>query len=159
MTTGINVRICIRPAIAAEAGKLTEIAFASKRHWQYPEVWFELWTDELTVSGEYIQTHDVFCATAAGATAGWYALSFSETSCELDYLWVLPEKMGCGVGSAMVRHAQRLFSQSHAETMTVIADPHAEGFYLKMGFEKVGMHPSQPKGRRLPVLAIRKSMF
>ena len=148
--------ITIRPALEAEAGKLTEIAFASKRHWQYPEVWFELWTDELTVSREYIQTHDVFCATSAGATAGWYALSFSETSCELDYLWVLPENIGCGVGAAMMQHAKGLFSTSQSETITVMSDPNAEEFYLKMGFARVGMHPTRPKGRFIPMLAFAR---
>jgi hypothetical protein len=27
----------------------------------------------LTISGEYIQANDVYCATVAGAVMGWYA--------------------------------------------------------------------------------------
>jgi GNAT superfamily N-acetyltransferase len=148
------MHITIRPALENEAAKLTAIAFASKRHWQYPEAWIELWSDELTVSREYIRSHAVFCANAANEVMGWYALSFSKEVCELDYIWVLPEKMGCGVGTAMMRHAKGVFSNSPAETMTVISDPNAEGFYLKMGFEKRGMHPSRPQGRMLRVFSL-----
>lgn len=147
------MKICIRPALEAEAVKLTEIAFASKSHWQYPEAWIELWSDELAVSSEYIRSHSVFCAVAANAVMGWYALSFSEAVCELDYIWVLPEKIGCGVGTAMMQHAKGVFSNSQAETMMVISDPNAEGFYLSMGFEKRGMHPSRPQGRMLRIFS------
>ena len=144
--------ITIRPALEAEAGKLTDIAFASKRYWHYPEAWIELWSDELTISGEYIQSNDVFCATMADAVVGWYALRFSEKTCELDYLWVLPENIGCGTGAAMMQHAKGMFTRSQAETIRVISDPNAEAFYLKMGFERAGLHPTRPKGRFIPIL-------
>jgi hypothetical protein len=52
----------------------------------------------------------------------------------------------------MMRHAKNKLRQSRAETLTVISDPHAEGFYLKIGFEKTGIHPSKSEGRFLPVL-------
>ena len=98
----------------------------------------------------------VFCASVANEVMGWFALSFSEGVCELDYFWVLPEKIGFGVGKAMMQHAKGVFSDSQAETMRVISDPNAEEFYSKMGFKKVGMHPSTPKGRVLPVLSLHK---
>ena len=140
----------------SEAPHLTAIAFAAKRHWQYPEAWIELWSDELTVTREYILTNPVFGAVSGGSLAGWYALDCREKDWELDYFWVLPEKMGCGVGTAMMQHAKGLFYSSQAETLSVISDPHAEPFYLKMGFQKVGTHPSTPKGRILPMLAFRR---
>ena len=33
----------------------TEIAFAAKRVWGYPEVWIRLWADSLTVSAEEVE--------------------------------------------------------------------------------------------------------
>ena len=148
--------IHIRPASAREAEKLTEIAFASKRHWEYPEAWIELWSDELTVSEGYVQANPVFCAVMDSKVVGWFALCHSEAACEIDYFWVLPEAIGKGVGAAMMRHAKDLLLNSQADFMRVISDPHAEGFYLKMGFEKIGMHPSRPKGRMLPILTFSK---
>ena len=149
--------INIRAALADEAEKLTKIAFASKRYWQYPEAWIELWSDELTISKGYIQFNDVFCASVTNQVAGWYALCRSGHGLELDSFWVLPGAIGNGVGAAMMQHAKKLFSESQAETMTVISDPNAKGFYLKMGFEKVGMHPSKIEGRVLPVLTFSRS--
>lgn len=75
-----------------------------------------------------------------------------EGAWELDYFWVLPEVMNRGIGAAMMRHAKSRLLKSPAEILIVISDPHAEGFYLKMGFEKTGMHPSKPEDRFLPVL-------
>jgi hypothetical protein len=37
-------------------------------------------------------------------------------------------------------------------TLKVIADPNAEAFYCKLGFRRIGDHPSVPAGRQLPVL-------
>ena len=150
------MEITIRPALETEANMLTTIAFASKRYWQYPKEWIELWFDELTVSRGYIRSHQVFCAVIKNKVVGWYALRFLEEDCELDYFWVLPEVMGHGVGSAMMQHAKDFLLKSQHKTMTVISDPHAEGFYVKMGFEKIGMHPSKPKGRHIPILAFVK---
>ena len=76
--------INIRSALVDEAEKLTKIAFASKRHWPYPEAWIELWFEELTISKEYIQLNAVFCASVANEVAGWYALCRPGTGLELD---------------------------------------------------------------------------
>jgi GNAT superfamily N-acetyltransferase len=83
-------------------------------------------------------------------------LDCAETAWALDRFWVLPEKIGCGVGRAMMQHAMGLFLKSQADTLQVVSDPNAEGFYLKMGFEKVGVHPSTPEGRYIPILIFRK---
>ena len=153
------MEIFIRTAQVDEADNLTRIAFSAKRHWQYPEAWIELWSDELTITGDYIQANDVYCASIGNAAVGWYALIRSGDVIALDYFWVLPEKIGREVGTAMMRHAKGLFSNSQAEAMIVISDPNAEGFYLKMGYEKVGMHPSIPEGRFIPILTFTKEIL
>jgi len=42
----------IRRAVPAEAGLLTEIAHAAKRHWGYPENWIRRWKSDLTITPE-----------------------------------------------------------------------------------------------------------
>ena len=79
------MKITIRPALAPEAGMLTDIAFASKRHWQYPEGWIELWAEELTITTAYIRSHEVFCSCVSDEVAEWYALCGSEAEWALDY--------------------------------------------------------------------------
>ena len=43
---GVNVHL--RRANPDEAGVLTEIAHAAKRHWSYPESWIEYWREDVT---------------------------------------------------------------------------------------------------------------
>ncbi len=44
----------IRRAVPEDAGKLTEIAIAAKRHWDYPERWIQIWIPQLTFKPEDI---------------------------------------------------------------------------------------------------------
>jgi GNAT superfamily N-acetyltransferase len=146
------VTIEIRRAEAFEASELTAIAFAAKRHWGYPEEWIDLWADELSVDGRYIDQNRVFLATDGTRTLGWCALSKEREECWLDYCWVLPDAAGRGIGRALILQAFRLAAESRSLTLKVVADPNAEGFYCKMGFRRIGDRPSVPNGRRLPVL-------
>jgi hypothetical protein len=41
--------------------------------------------------------------------------------------------------------------------LKIVSDPNAEGFYLRMGAQRVGWVAAQPRGRRLPLLVIHVS--
>lgn len=56
----MGVIIEIRQAKPAESGDLTSISFASKRYWNYPEEYFEIWEKELTITPEYIDNNIVY---------------------------------------------------------------------------------------------------
>jgi GNAT superfamily N-acetyltransferase len=142
----------IRTAEAFEASELTAIAFAAKRHWDYPEEWIDLWAGELSIDGRYIEENRVFLATCSNRTLGWCALSKEREEYWLDYCWVLPEAAGRGVGRALVIRAFRLAADLKVSTLKVAADPNAEGFYCRLGFRRIGDRASVPNGRRLPVL-------
>lgn len=146
------MNIEIRRAKAFEATELTAIAFAAKRHWEYPEEWIQLWADELSVDGGYIEENRVFLASDGTRTLGWCALSEEREGYWLDYCWVLPEAARRGIGRALVLHAFRRAADLRSLFLKVVADPNAEGFYCKMGFRRIGYHPSVPSGRTLPVL-------
>ena len=51
---------------AEDAGALTEIAFAAKRHWDYPESWIRRWEEMLTIKPEYVVENQTFVATPRG---------------------------------------------------------------------------------------------
>jgi GNAT superfamily N-acetyltransferase len=146
------VKVEISKADGSEASELTAIAFAAKRHWGYPEEWIELWADELTVDAAYLEKNWVFLAKDRTRIVGWCAVSEGRGEHWLDYCWVVPEATGHGVGRSLVLRALRLAGELHWPTLRVIADPNAEGFYRRLGFRRIGNHPSVPDGRRLPVL-------
>lgn len=144
--------IVFHQAAGSDASELTDIAFAAKRYWNYPEKWIELWADELTVDAEYIETNWVVAATAGSRIVGWCAVVPARGECWLDYCWVTPAAFGNGIGRALVTRALGYAADAQSRTLKVISDPHAEGFYRRLGFRRIGDRPSKPAGRRLPVL-------
>ena len=146
------MNIEIRRADGSAASELTAVAFAAKRHWGYPEAWIDLWADELTVDREYVEENWVFLAKSGARTLGWCAVSEERGEYWLDYCWVLPEATNRGIGRALVLQAFSLATELNSRSLKVIADPNAEAFYAKLGFRRIGDHPSVPSGRRLPIL-------
>lgn len=148
----------IRPALASEADRLTQIAYASKKHWGYPDAWMALWREALTLTPAYIANNPVFVAEEATTIAGFHALIGSGTRWELDHLWVLPESIGRGIGSALFRHAVAYLTE-HAPgaVLKIESEPNAEPFYIRMGARRVGETTREWQGllRTLPQLEFR----
>ena len=132
------MRIEIRRANPEEADTLTEIAHAAKRHWKYPESWIQQWQTDLTISAEFIRTHEVFAATINGVIAGCCALVMTDSLAEIEHMWIRPEQMGGGVGRALFEHVRARALSRGANVIELSADPYAEGFYERMGAKRVG---------------------
>lgn len=146
------MNIMYRKAVGSDASELTNIAFAAKRHWDYPEKWILLWTDDMTVDPGYVENNWILLAETESRILGWCAVSNERGESWLDHCWVLPEAAGNGIGRTLVRMALGYAAKLQSAELKVISDPNAEGFYRKLGFRLVGEHPSTPKGRRLPIL-------
>jgi GNAT superfamily N-acetyltransferase len=74
---------------------------------------------------------------------------------KLNDLWVEPGDIGTGIGSALFEAAFEVARTLPADQMLIVADPNAEGFYLRMGARRVGEEASEVvEGRRLPILLI-----
>lgn len=70
----------------------------------------------------------------------------------MEHLWILPEYIGQGYGTALLEHALGTILHERHKSVKVIADPNAEPFYRARGFETIGYHPSQPGDRQLPIM-------
>ena len=150
------MRIEIRRANPEEADSLTEIAHAAKRHWNYPESWIQQWQKDLTITREFIATHEVFAATINGEIVGCCALVMTDSLAEIEHMWIRPEQMGSGVGRALFEHARVRAVQRGANVLELSADPYAEGFYARMGAKRIGEIPAEMDGepRVLPRMRI-----
>jgi GNAT superfamily N-acetyltransferase len=144
--------VTIRPALPSDAAALTRIAWAAKRHWDYPEEWLALWAADLTVSADFIRAHPVHCAIRDGEIAGFYALSNEGTEFEVEHMWVDPPHIGGGIGRQLFRHAVETARSSGGHVLRIVSDPNADGFYRTMGARPSGRIPAVPQGRTLPVL-------
>ena len=137
-----------------DATRLTEIAFAAKRHWKYPEAWIESWREDLTINAEFLRDHETYVAMVDNHLAGFYAFEHTRGKLELSQMWVLPEAMGHGVGRALFRHAVKRARALGFHALEIESDPNAEGFYLRLGARRVGSNFREVEKvrRELPVL-------
>lgn len=146
--------IQIRAARPDEAGRMTEIAFAGKRHWGYPQNWMKSWRGILTVTSEFIASHETFSAVIDDQSVGFYALRQKGARLDLLHLWVLPEWMGRGIGRSLFRHALERVKALGFRELEIESDPNAEGFYQRLGARRMGTNTYTVDGqqRELPVL-------
>ena len=144
----------IVPAKPDDAAVLTEIAFAAKRHWGYPERWLESWREALTLKPEFIAGHETYVAVVGDKAVGFYALGRKGDRLDLLHMWVLPGWMGRGVGRLLFLHALERTKALGFRGLEIESDPNAEGFYLRLGAHRVGVnvHRVEQRQRELPVL-------
>jgi ribosomal protein S18 acetylase RimI-like enzyme len=148
--------VAIRPVRSEEADTLTQIALAAKRHWGYPERWIEIWTPQLTFTPEYFKKNESWAATVDDKPAAFYTLLEANDMASIENLWVMPEYMGKGIGKHLFLHAMEVARHRGYKTLQLEADPHAVGFYERMGMRKIGERRSEIEGqpRVLPVMEI-----
>jgi GNAT superfamily N-acetyltransferase len=144
----------IRKAEPSDAVSLTAIAHAAKRHWNYPERWITLWKEALTITPDFISSNQVYLAEADDKIAGFYALALEGERATLEHLWVLPERIGTGLGKKLFDHAVATARRANASFIEIESDPNAEGFYSRMGARRIGEISSELEGqpRLLPLL-------
>ncbi len=143
----------ITMAQPCEADALTEIAIAAKRHWGYPEQWIEDWRPMLTITPDFLATHETLAARTEERIVGFAALAEARELLWLEHLWVWPPAMGRGVGRALFRQAKVRARALDWTGFEIESDPHAGGFYEHMGAKLVHMHRTFINGetRELPV--------
>jgi GNAT superfamily N-acetyltransferase len=142
---------------------LTAISFRAKAHWRYPAAYFRLWKNELTITPEYIERHRVYVYREAKGISGYYSLVHLSSDLQtagitlaagwwLDHMFVLPERMGQGIGRKLFDHCLDLLMAAGGCCLHILADPHALDFYLKMGCRLIGHQSSTIPGRTTPYL-------
>ncbi len=148
------MNICIRRARPEEADALTEIACRAKAHWGYPAHYVARWRDEfLTISPDYIVAHLVWVVVVEGdEPVAFAALERRATGDELEHLWVLPAYMGQGIGKRLFHVVAR-----HSPEFSFTSDPHADGFYCKLGALKTGQRRSAYQGIILTEFRYRRA--
>ena len=129
----------IRDAGAADCGRLTEIAFAAKRHWGYPEEYIERWSGELTIAAAYVHRHRVRVFEQAGSVVGFYSLVendadrhfgpvLMEKGLWLDHMFIDPSWHRQGIGSGFFRDIDAYLAASGRESLFIFVEPNAAGF-------------------------------
>ena len=140
---------------SVDATDLTAIALAGKRHWGYPDAWLEAWHESLTITPDSVATNTVFCAEdETGRIVGFYTLERDGDRLRLENLFLTPGLIGHGLGRQLFDHAVRSARELGVAELLIESDPHAEGFYLRMGAQRFGEVVSSLTGtdRVIPLL-------
>lgn len=132
---------------------LTEITKRSKAYWGYSEGQLLKWSNNLTITQDYIQDNDVFKLTNENIIVGYYSYILEEEkSVKLDNLFVLPEYIGKGFGRYLLLDFLNRMKEAKIEKITLDSEPNAESFYSKMGFVKVAEFETSIKNRFMPIM-------
>ncbi len=133
--------------------EMNEVILSAKRHWGYGEEMMQVWLPELLVDEAVLASRHFWILEREGQLASVFSISMGDDqSCELEDFWVLPKFMGKGAGRIMFEFVVGWLREQRLVDLTIVSDPNAKGFYESMGAVEVGMQPSLPEGRSLPVM-------
>ena len=147
----------IRRARPAEARRLSDIALAAKASWGYPASFMARCRAALAVDPKTIIERQFHLAESEdGTILGFYGFEPEPDGIGLSHLFVAPEAAGQGIGRALWRHAVALARGIGQAQLLVVSDPHAAGFYARMGAQPAGARPSEiDPARPLPMFRLR----
>lgn len=152
--------LVVERALPDDADALTAAAHESKQTWGYPRAWIESWSDQLTLTPEYIRRHEVYTGRVEAKLAGFYALADHDRQWCLDHFWVRPAYLRQGVGRRLFADAVDRIRHTRPGRLVIDSDPHAEAFYLRMGCTRIGAVPANMPGveRSLPRLVFQVAL-
>jgi GNAT superfamily N-acetyltransferase len=147
--------VTFRRASPEAADELTALTLASKAHWGYDDAFMEVARPSLTVSPSYLETNECWLAELDGRTVGWFSLVVIPGGLLLDNFFLLPARIGSGIGRLMWEESVKRAEAQGARRLTLEADPNAAGFYERMGARLTGSVKAPATGRDLPVYEVQ----
>jgi GNAT superfamily N-acetyltransferase len=150
--------VLIRPAREGEHDALTGISLRSvQQTWNYPQAFMEWEPESIDVVPEHILEMTTNVLEVDGRPVGFYVLNGDLPEIELSRMMIEPDRVSNGYGRLLWNHAVETATALGASVMTIDSDPHAEGFYRRMGAETVGEHEWSPP--MMPDWHIKKMRF
>lgn len=137
-----------------DLAEISSLAIESKASWGYSPEEMEIFEEELTLTQSYLDNMaDAQVAIRNNQVVGYYTVRLHELDApELDHLFVSASRLHQGIGSKLLASSLQFAEHSGAETLMVVSDPNAEGFYKRHGAIKKGNHASSIAGRTIPIL-------
>ncbi len=142
------------------------MSFDSKRYWNYPEKYFNIWDTELTITSDYISINDVYVYEENDCIIGYYSIVdlkrdlivsdiVIEAGTWLEHMFISPQSIRNGIGTKLFWDCIKLCYSKSIVTLKILADPNSRGFYEKMGCKFIKDYPSTIEGRTTPYLEYR----
>lgn len=134
---------------------LSKITYLGKAFWGYDKQLLDKWKEDLTITPDYIIKNNVFKLISDGKIIGFYSfLKLENNILKLDFLFILPEYIGSGIGKLLMTDFIDKAKNLNIEKIILDADPNAEKFYKKFGFQTYNKLESSVKNRFLPQMEL-----
>jgi GNAT superfamily N-acetyltransferase len=130
--------VTIRPARASEREALEELQRRSAMHQPMYRAQLAAHPDAIELPAAQIVAG--FVRVAEDGMLAGFAVLLERTldSCELDGLFVEPDRMRDGVGRRLFEDATQIARERGATRIDVVANPQAVAFYEAVGFRPAG---------------------
>lgn len=141
----------IRPAIVADAPKLTALMHASSAYaGDYATI-----LEGYAVTPDQIERDVVYLAeTASGEIVGFYSLTLIDEP-ELDLMFVADHVQGEKLGSRLFTHMRAEAKRLRVVAVKIVSHPPSVEFYRRMGAIEVGTKAATAKARwQRPILSL-----
>jgi len=148
--------ITIRFGRVDERGLLEDLQRRASLMWDEYRPYLLANPDVIDLPLAQLRDGQVRVAQMNGRVAGFAALLPRHGCHELDGLFVEPALWGRGLGRALIADALVIARAEGARAIETVANPRAEGFYMRLGFVVTGRAetPFGPANRmKLPVFS------
>ncbi|MEO1193003.1 MAG: GNAT family N-acetyltransferase [Pseudomonadota bacterium] len=147
----------LRPARLGECAALTALSLAAKAVWGYSEAFLQTTRADMEVTPARLAEEAVLLIEAAGRPQALVAIGEEDDeTAEITMAFTAPGAQGRGYGALLMQEALSICKAAGCQQVRVVSDPNAEGFYLRQGFTRIGLHQSEYLAdRQLPLLEIR----
>lgn len=135
---------------------LTHITKKSKAHWGYSDEQMEKWSQDLTITKDYIKKNKVYKLFLNNKTIAYYSyFNVNENTVKLDNLFVIPEEMRKGYGKLLMNDFLNKINNEKRGKIILEADPNAEIFYKSFEFIKTSQIATSVENRFLPFMELK----
>jgi ribosomal protein S18 acetylase RimI-like enzyme len=144
-----------REATPADADALTQLALRSKRAWGYDEEFMQRVMPDMIVHPDVLFSERGIIAEDGRSVLGYAIVRVDGREAHVRDLFIEPAYFRQGIGKALFTEAVRYARKRGAKTIALQGDPHAVGFYKRMGMRQIGSEPSiAGGGRMLPAMLL-----
>jgi GNAT superfamily N-acetyltransferase len=142
--------LSIKLAKISDRDTINLIMRRSLTHWCHDDDYINIFMNKLAVTDDYIKTQSVHLTYSDNQLCGFFSFKNKK---ELDSLFLLPEFIGKGLGRLAWNSLCEYAGKQNLTEFVIYSQPGSEGFYLKMGSEKIGEQTSFIKqGMMIPIL-------
>jgi len=146
----LNMAAEIKPINSTDLQEVNRLLRVAKGQYGYDQDYLNRFMDKFGITEDRLKK-GLKGVYVDDQIAGFYGfVQLQDGTLELDNFYVAPEHAGKGIGRQLWNACTKDATQYKTDEFIVWSDPSAEGFYVEMGCEKIGVRPSPMAPNRTP---------